>query len=125
MPDATAHVPAIFDAQILAVQLPGREPHPVGHDSGCEAAGVELFNDGVVETGVWECTPGTFPSAKDGISEIMHFVAGDATITSSDGTTHEIRPGSTFVAPDGWRGEWEIRHTVRKLYVIWTTPATT
>ena len=33
-----------------------------------------------MEIGVWECTPGSFPSAKDGISEVMQFVSGEATI---------------------------------------------
>ena len=44
---------------------------------------------------------------------------GDATITSDDGTTLELRPGVSFVTPDGWKGRWRVRESVRKLYVIW------
>jgi uncharacterized cupin superfamily protein len=79
----------------------------------------ELHHDGRGKTGVWECTPGRFESARAGTTEVMHFVAGEATITTADGTAHEIRPGTVIVAPDGWRGVWDVRETVRKVYVIW------
>lgn len=80
-----------------------------------------LHRDAGGRSGVWECTPGRFDSARDGDTELMHFVAGRGTITSADGTVHEIRPGVVLVAPDGWRGTWDIRETVRKVYTIWTS----
>lgn len=79
-----------------------------------------LHRDGSGRCGVWECTPGRFQSARDGDTELMHFIAGEGTITSSDGSVHEIRPGVVLIAPDGWRGTWDIRETVRKVYTIWT-----
>jgi uncharacterized cupin superfamily protein len=100
-------------------------PWPPGADppSGSRAATLELSDDGAVRTGIWECTPGSFASARDGFCELMHFVAGDATIVDErDGTRHEIGPGSVLFVPDGWRGRWEIRETVRKTYAIVTTP---
>ncbi|MCS5724530.1 cupin domain-containing protein [Herbiconiux sp. CPCC 203407] len=84
-----------------------------------------LHSDAGGRSGVWECTPGRFASSRDGDSELMHFVAGRGTITSADGTVHDIRPGVVLVAPDGWRGTWNIRETVRKIYTIWTAPTTT
>jgi hypothetical protein len=42
----------------------------------------------------------------------MHFIAGAGTITTVDGTVHEVRPGVT----------WDIRETVRKVYAIWASP---
>lgn len=80
-----------------------------------------LHSDAGGRSGVWECTPGRFDSARDGDTELMHFVAGEGTITSADGTVHEIHPGVVLVAPNGWRGTWDIRETVRKVYTIWTT----
>ena len=77
-----------------------------------------LHDDDRVQVGIWECTPGSFPSQRDGISEVMCFVSGDATITDSDGTRHDVRAGAVMHVPDGWRGEWEIRTTVRKTYTI-------
>jgi uncharacterized cupin superfamily protein len=114
----------IFDGAARTMTLTVRGPR-VPSLSGVPVESVrELHRDGRARTGVWECTPGSFDSARNGDTEVMHFVAGDATITSADGETYEIRPGSVLVAPDGWRGTWEIRQTVRKVYTIWdTTPS--
>jgi uncharacterized cupin superfamily protein len=80
-----------------------------------------LYADTVCEIGVWECTPGAFPGAKDGIGEHMLILAGDATVIGDDGTTIDLRPGVSFVMPDGWAGRWEVRETIRKQYTIWRT----
>lgn len=74
--------------------------------------------DGRTETGVWECDPGTFSTARDGTSEICQITSGRATITGDDGVVAEIGPGSTLVLPDGWSGTWKIHETVRKLYLM-------
>jgi len=54
----------------------------------------------------------------------MHFVAGEATITDEDGTEHEIGAGVAMMFPDGWRGTWQVRQTVRKTYTIVRTAQT-
>jgi len=106
---------------VLGAVLGDPAPWPPGADppSGAYAATLALSDDGAVRTGIWECTPGTFASSRDGVCELMHFVAGDATIVDErDGTRHEIGPGTVLFVPDGWRGHWEIRRTVRKTYAI-------
>lgn len=80
-----------------------------------------LYGDAGGRSGVWECTPGRFESARNGDTELMHFLSGAGTITTADGTVHTISPGVVLVAPDGWRGTWDIRETVRKVYTIWNT----
>jgi uncharacterized cupin superfamily protein len=80
-----------------------------------------LHDDGRVETGVWEVTPGSFRGEAKGIVESMHFVAGRGTITSADGTVTEIRPGVLMLCPDGWSGVWDVQETVRKTYTIVAT----
>jgi uncharacterized cupin superfamily protein len=85
------------------------------------AAILELYRDADVEAGVWEVTPGVFAGENAGFGEQMYVLAGEATVTSEDGSSVELRPGVWFVARDGWRGTWEVRSTVRKLYVIWGT----
>lgn len=86
------------------------------------ASGLELYRDDVVECGLWEVTPGEFAGENSGFGEHMHVLCGEATVTSEDGTTVELRPGISFVARPGWRGRWNVRETVRKIYVIWTVP---
>lgn len=111
----------VFDAAPQAMSLTVRGPRTPSLAGGPVESVHEWHNDGQARTGVWECTPGSFESARDGDTEVMHFVAGEATITSADGTSCEIRPGSVIVAPDGWSGVWDIRQTVRKVYTIWNT----
>lgn len=78
------------------------------------ASACELYRDDLVECGVWEVTPGEFAGANAGFGEHMYVLYGEATVTSEDGATVELRPGVTFVARAGWRGRWEVRETVRR-----------
>ena len=77
-----------------------------------------ISDDGRVEIGILEVTPGSFWGETDGIYEQMHFVAGAGTITDGDGVVTEIRPGVVMLCPDGWSGLWEVRETVRKTYAV-------
>jgi hypothetical protein len=67
--------------------------------------------------GVWECTPGTFPTKREGFDEICQILAGAATVEGADGTVVEISAGSLLVLPDGWAGTWTVTETVRKSYI--------
>ena len=115
-------IPAIvYDAEPLTVELTARGVHR-GVLAGAPTESVRvLHGDAGGRSGVWECTPGTFDSARHGDTELMYFLAGAGTITTADGTVHDIHPGVVLVAPDGWRGTWVIRETVRKVYTIWVT----
>jgi uncharacterized cupin superfamily protein len=86
-----------------------------------EESSHEIYSDDRVQLGVWECTPGEFPTEKKGISEHMHILAGDATLHGDDGSAVELRPGVSIVATDGFTGRWVIRETVRKIYTVWKT----
>ena len=77
-----------------------------------------ISDDGRVELGIWEVTPGSFRGETDGIYEQMHFVAGRGTITDADGVVTEVAPGVVMLCPDGWSGVWDVRETVRKTYTI-------
>jgi uncharacterized cupin superfamily protein len=75
-------------------------------------------DDGRVELGVWEVTPGSFEGSCDGYDEQMQFVAGRGTITDADGVVTPIAPGVVVVCPDGWSGVWAVDETARKTYAI-------
>jgi hypothetical protein len=109
--------PEVLETLMLSVIGPRRaavEGDPV--ESVCE-----ISNDGRTSVGVWECTPGRFPVARDGTHSFMYVLAGEATVAGSDGSTHELRRGAVLVEPDGWTGEWAIRSTIRKVYVMTRT----
>jgi uncharacterized protein len=77
-----------------------------------------IQDDGRVEIGIWEVTPGSFRGNKTGVYESMHFVAGAGRITDADGVITELRPGVVMFCPDGWSGLWEVTKTIRKTYTI-------
>ena len=121
---STASSVAVADVLSAELEGLGAWPPGVAPISGePEAFALEMSDDGHVQTGIWECTPGSFPSKRDGCCELMHFVAGEATISDADGTVREVRPGAVIFVPDGWRGTWDIRATVRKTYTIVQTAA--
>jgi|SRR5664279_1071322 len=80
-------------------------------------AGVELWADGDVSAGVWECTPGPSHWTLE-TNEVIHVVSGRMTVTPDGGEATVIGAGDAAVFPRGWTGTWEIHETVRKVYAI-------
>jgi uncharacterized cupin superfamily protein len=78
----------------------------------------EIHSEAGLQVGIWEITPGSFTTVKDGISELMHFISGSGTIVGNDGTTTVIAPGVVLITPDGWAGTWHVTETARKVYAI-------
>ena len=74
--------------------------------------------DGSVDIGIWECTPGRFTADRSDSSEICHIISGRVELSRIDGEVRELGPGDLLVLPKGWKGEWRIRETTRKLYMI-------
>jgi uncharacterized cupin superfamily protein len=112
-------IPTIHEADAASLILPAASPKPTGSTGQTESS-LTLWEspDGHVQLGVWECSPGTFTGTRDGYDEVAHIVFGTATITTDDGQTCEVGPGSVFVTPSGWSGSWTIHETLRKTYVI-------
>ena len=103
MPDLQAALNGIGlgDEEIRTMEL--SEPTPHGHatEGDPHESYASAYVDGNTEVGVWECTPGRFPGAKEGISEMMHLLSGRVTITDEDGTAHELSAGTMFILLDG------------------------
>ena len=112
---------SLADEELRNMQLPELKPRPDALAGDPREADFDAYVEGDTSVGVWECTPGRFPGKKEGINEMMHLLAGRATITDEDGTVHELAAGSMFIVMDGWRGVWEVHETVRKVYAIWPT----
>ncbi len=103
---------------VLAVELATGRPVPTAVEGEPYESWHVLSDDGRVELGIWEVTPGSFRGETDGIYELMHFVAGAGTITAADGEVTEIGPGVVMLCPDGWSGRWDVRETIRKTYAV-------
>ena len=70
-------------------------------------------------SGIWECEPGRSRWEFDTRGEIIHVVSGTMTVTEDDGEPLELTAGTTAFVPIGWRGEWLVTETLRKVFVVY------
>lgn len=74
--------------------------------------------DGLVQVGIWECTPGRFTADRRSNSEICHIISGRVEMHHTDGTVRHLGAGDCLILPQGWTGEWNILEQTRKLYIV-------
>ena len=79
-------------------------------------AEVFVMTIGDVQVGIWEITPGTVRDVEK--DEVFVVLEGDGTIRFAGGEVVEMGPGSLVRLNAGEVTEWEIRKTLRKVYVI-------
>lgn len=86
-----------------------------------KASGTALSKGGSVETGVWQCTPGTFNYFYD-VDEVITIISGLASIREHGQIEWmEIRAGSVVHFQKGAAAVWKIQETISKFYVIVST----
>lgn len=93
-------------------------PKPTALTEGVTEATKEVWSNDRLNTGVWECTPGTFTAERNGFSEICYIISGRVTLETEGGDSKEYGPGDILINPSGWRGTWIIHETLRKHYTI-------
>lgn len=71
----------------------------------------------MVNTGVWEATPGETRSIKGDTFEFCHILSGVIEITPENGAPVIYKAGDSFVMKPGFVGVWKTIETVRKIYV--------
>lgn len=86
---------------------------PVAHLYGRK---LEVDEANGTETGIWECTPGTWRRQVTQ-SESCTFVKGHAIFHADSGEKIDIRAGTAIFFPANTTGIWEVKETVRKVYM--------
>ncbi|WP_370616639.1 cupin domain-containing protein [Mumia sp. Pv 4-285] len=76
----------------------------------------ELAALGDTRVGIWELTAGVVRDVE--ADEVFVVLAGDATVRFEDGSTIALRPGVMVRLHAGDRTVWEVRATLRKVYVV-------
>jgi uncharacterized cupin superfamily protein len=71
---------------------------------------------GEAQLGVWEITPGTVRDVEK--DEAFVVLSGEGTITFADGEVTDLKAGSLVRLNAGESTVWEIRKTLRKVYLI-------
>lgn len=106
------------DLGALALNEPVRKPTSIDCEQFEASRKLWTSNDGRLTIGVWECTPGRFSANRDQVSETCHLISGRVTLRGEDGQTRDLVAGDMLVLPRGWRGEWTLHETTRKLYIM-------
>lgn len=107
-------------SQLSSMDLGRPGPKPTSFEGNQAEASLSLWisGDGFMRIGVWECTAGRFTAARENGSETCYILSGRASVHGSDGLTRDVSAGELLVLPKGWRGEWTIHETTRKLFVL-------
>lgn len=71
---------------------------------------------GDIMVGTWECTPGSFNTKREGFDEIIYILEGSGRLVSDDGEVTAYAAGDVVVIQDGFRGQWHVDETIRKVY---------
>jgi uncharacterized cupin superfamily protein len=79
--------------------------------------GLEVWVDGELSAGIWQCGPGPSHWTLE-TNEVIYLVAGKMTVTPDGGAPTVVSVGDVAVFPKGWSGTWNIHETVRKVYSI-------
>jgi uncharacterized cupin superfamily protein len=76
--------------------------------------------DATILVGIWQHGPGVTTDVE--ADEIFVVLAGRATIEFDGGDTIDCGPGDLVALPAGAATRWTVHETLRKVYVIRTTP---
>ncbi len=93
-------------------------PRPVVLQGDPRERSVDIATPNRLQVGVWECTPGEFPFARDGYDEVFCVLSGSADLHFDDGRSFRLTAGSVILTPAGTTGRWVVHETVRKAYAI-------
>lgn len=105
-------LPRIVDALALPVPHDGELDVVTGSPT---SGSVDLGRFGEVEVGIWEITPGVVRDVE--ADEVFLVLSGEGEVRLSTGESLSLRPGVVVRLYAGERTEWEIRSTLRKVYL--------
>jgi uncharacterized protein len=109
--------------RLFSDQNPDPEPASPNPDrivEGNPVASVRSFFESAderISIGSWTCEPGRWRVQYDE-TEYCRILEGTGEVIAHDGQVLAIEPGSEFVIPSGFRGEWRVITTITKRYVI-------
>lgn len=102
----------VLDAELEPYDL---EPGDV-LDGEPRTAEIGVTSVGAVEVGIWEISAGSVKDIEK--DEAFVVLAGQGSITFADGEVVELGPGSLVRLYAGESTVWDIRSTLRKVYVV-------
>jgi uncharacterized cupin superfamily protein len=76
-------------------------------------------DDQKIVSGTWECEPGISRWEFMTRGEVIHVLSGRMTVQRDGEAGVELTAGASAVFPVGWRGQWTVHETLRKVFVVY------
>jgi len=113
--------PGAFTGEEFEIERLLEPPSAVALDQPMRTRATIRFTsaDERVVQGSWECEPGSSYWDFTDRGEIIHVLSGRMTVTEEGQDPQELVPGTTAIFPRGWKGNWTIHETLRKVFVIY------
>lgn len=93
-------------------------PKPTALTEGLTEASASVWSDERIDSGLWECTAGSFTAERNGYTEVCTILTGRVTLEVDGQEPVEFGPGDIMVTPSGWKGVWRVHEPLRKHYII-------
>ena len=104
--------PHIYDAKTVGgLKDWGAQPDAIEGQSKSSGLLLHKAADGQAESGLWQCTPGSWRLSIPG-DELCYFLSGGATYTEHNGETIDVTPGTVVHFPSGWTGRCDVHDQV-------------
>lgn len=100
------------------IGLSEHQPKPTALTEGLTEAELQIWQNGKIETGIWEGSVGDFTAERNGYSEICSILSGRVLIEAEGAEPEQFGPGDIIAMPSGWKGVWRIQEPLRKHYTI-------
>lgn len=91
-------------------------PKPTAVSEGLTEATLQVWAEGKIDTGLWECGVGSFTAERIGYTEICTVISGRVTLDVEGAESVTFGPGDIMVMPSGWKGTWHVHEPLRKHY---------
>lgn len=98
------------------ITLPPHTAKPTATTEGMTESGASVWATDRIDTGLWECTVGSFTATREGYAEICTILSGRVTLEVDGSEDEEFGPGDIMVMPSGWKGIWHVTEPLRKHY---------
>ena len=96
----------------------GRESCVISGDPSTNVWKYFVHPSGQMNVGIWDCQAGQWEIESHPNNELCVIVEGDVNITDETGASYDLKPGDSFVLPQGMKSTWTVKTYVKKIFAV-------
>lgn len=102
----------------VAEKVEGRESGVISGDPTTNVWKYFVHPSGQMNAGIWDCQAGRWEIESHPNNELCVIVEGDVNITDETSASYHLKPGDSFVLPQGMKTTWNVETYVKKIFVV-------